>query len=76
MTTARISNIALDADEDPREVTVVLSINVAAWLARHVGKLNPSTEESSALYDCLVGSLFNRFYEDGVNDWTPKGATR
>lgn len=76
MTTARIANIALDADEDPAEVTVVLSVDVAAWLARHVGKLVPSTDESSALYECLTGGLFNRFYENGVYDWKPKGATR
>jgi hypothetical protein len=76
LTTARISNIALDADEDPAEVTVVLSVDVAAWLVRHLGKLNPSTPESSALYRCLGDGLFNRFYDADVDDWEPKGATR
>lgn len=67
-----IENVALREGE-PVELTLTLSVEQAALIARWVGQFSPSTagtnhSHTSGLWDCLVGEFFNRFYEDGIDE--------
>lgn len=73
----RINRIDLDDEGQPESVTATLSADEALFLAVVTGKHSSNTAEelmigggrlSSSVYGCLAGSLFNRFYEDGVDD--------
>lgn len=50
--------------------TVHLTIPDAATLARTYGKLNghTGTEQTSDIYFCLTGTLFNVYWENGIED--------
>lgn len=68
----KLTNLAFDATQNPAEITLVMDVRTAAWLAKHVGMLPPaSTVPAGAspacieMYECLAGSVFNRYYEDG-----------
>ena len=72
----KVKRIDLDDDEVPASVTVELTHDEAVYLAVLTGKQNAvSAEEvlrggavhNGAVYECLSGGLFNRFYEDGVD---------
>ena len=70
----RITNLTFDADQDPSEVTISMSVAEAAHIVRHLGKLAPATtvppesnETLSALYDCLTANVFNACWDDGVD---------
>ena len=58
-------NIAFNEDENIDKITVSMTLKEAAWIARIAGKCNDNTKEGD-IYHCLVGTVFNRFYEDGV----------
>ncbi|MEU8158064.1 hypothetical protein AB0B94_30795 [Micromonospora sp. NPDC048986] len=71
MTTPRITSIALDENEMPDAITVLLPVRHAATIVQKFGALSRATggtEETSDLYDCL-NSLFNTFWEGRVNDY-------
>lgn len=75
-----ISFAANEADDPyPERITVEMSKDEALLIAVMVGKLNgakvdelipgmSATETHSDIYDCLTGSVFNRYWEDGVKD--------
>jgi len=63
-----ITNIAL-TDGEPTEVNVTMSTAEAAAIAEWAGKLRPPTHITNQIWDCLTGQLFNRFYDDGLNDY-------
>ncbi|GGW76786.1 hypothetical protein [Streptomyces griseoloalbus] len=72
----KVKRIDLDEEEMPERVLVELSHDEAAYLALLIGKQNSTdmnevmpggTSQGGAIYDGLTGSLFNRFYEDGVD---------
>jgi hypothetical protein len=88
----RVVNIALDYNEQPRDVTVVanapvaerlntlgftftpdnpktMTVAAAAQVARHFGALTPSDDVTREIWDCLTGTVFNRFYEGGLYDY-------
>lgn len=72
----RIVNIAFDADEQPSEITLTLSIKDAALITKHAGMVSPAqvipADASPALsefYDCLIGRVFNNHWEDGVDGY-------
>ncbi|WP_454328115.1 hypothetical protein [Streptomyces glaucescens] len=71
-----MKRIDLDDEEMPESVTVELTHDEAVYLAVMLGKQNGAEAEQvmrgggklgGAIYDGLTGSLFNRFYEDGVD---------
>lgn len=62
----KIKNIKLDEDGNPETITVDMSLLESAWIARIAGECKDMDIEGN-IYSCLVGSFFNRFYEDGVN---------
>lgn len=73
----RLKSIWFDDNQRPATVTVEMTVREAAWLARFNGRLSAAAvdeilpgfrEESSAIYSALVGGLFNRFWDDGVNE--------
>lgn len=72
----RVTNLSFDKNEQPSEVTIVMSVDEAAHLAKHCGKLAPATVQppdsyfaTSGLYRCLTGMVFNAYWEDGVDDY-------
>jgi len=73
----KVKRIDLDDEEMPESVTLELTHDEAVFLAVCLGRLNGEQEEEilkggsvlgSALYHGLAGGVFNRFYEDGVED--------
>jgi hypothetical protein len=74
----RIRNIALDDDGDPSKVLFEMSIIEAVYLTKLIGDQNGLDAErtlpghgqavNSEIYGSLTGELFNRFYDDGVDD--------
>lgn len=62
----KIKAITLDRDELPETITVEMTRAEAILIVRHVGSLRPSTATSDEMYEALAGSLFNRFWDDGV----------
>lgn len=73
----KLRRIELDDNELPSCATFDVTADEALYLALLLGKMSSvQTEElltgggelADDLYECLTGSLFNRFYEDGVND--------
>ena len=72
----KVKRIDLDGEEMPERVLVELSHDEATYLALLLGKQNANdmngvmpdgSLQGGAIYDGLTGSLFNRFYEDGVD---------
>lgn len=72
----KVKRIDLNDDEMPELVVVELTHDEAAYLALLIGKQNSNdmnevmpggAVHGGAVYDGLTGSLFNRFYEDGVD---------
>lgn len=60
----------------PTMVTVEMTIDEAAVIAKVFGEFSLKTfeekfprmdNEHSEIYDCLVGEVFNRFWDDGVD---------
>lgn len=59
-------------------VTVTMTAEEAAFIAKVVGKMNDPmaqaafglpTQAHSEVYDLLAGEVFNRLYDDGVDEW-------
>jgi len=71
----KVKRIDLDDEEMPERVTVELTHDEAAYIATMVGKHSFNSAEqvmpgggylNSAISDALNGTVFNRFYEDGL----------
>lgn len=63
----QIRNISLDEDQMPDTITVNMGISEAIQIAQWAGKTPSPTAEMSWIYSALCGSVFNRFWDDGVN---------
>lgn len=75
---AQVKSIELDDDENIEFVTVRMSAEEAALIAIFTGKQNvPSVEAimrgggpaNSHLYEAFTVSVFNRWYDGGVQEW-------
>lgn len=73
----KLRSITVGVDELPSAVTVTMTAEEALFVAHFIGGTNNIFREEqmrgggqigSDIYDCLTGSVFNRFYEDGVTD--------
>lgn len=73
----KVKRIDLDDEEMPERILVELSHDEAVYLAVLLGRQSPNDREAilrgggalgGSVCDGLTGGLFNRFYEDGVND--------
>lgn len=74
----KIRAIALDDDELPATITVEMTVDEAGLLAAHLGNTRPKDRNDeiagfgavgSDIYEALAGSIFNRYYEDGVREY-------
>lgn len=63
---------------DVERVTVEMGVDEAAFLAKLIGGMTgPSSEQvmpggkaiGEQIYESLVGSIFNRFFDDGVDEY-------
>ena len=52
---------------DPSAITVTMTIEEAIWIAEIAGKQRGDSPHLG-IYDCLVGDLFNRYWDGGVDD--------
>jgi hypothetical protein len=72
----RITAITFDSNEMPATITATMSLAEAAALAQLTGRLNAdrareagvNQKHTSSVYDALVGSVMNRFFEDGTDE--------
>lgn len=73
----KLTNIHLDGDGKPDVVTVEMTRREAQFIAVVTGQMNPQQAEetlqgsgdaSLEIYSALAGSVFNRFWEDGVGE--------
>lgn len=63
----------------PKTVTVTMTIDEAGAIAEVFGGFSPvkfsqqfpnfDSDISGEIYDCLIGDVFNRFWDAGVNGW-------
>ena len=65
--------------EDGRPTTLMVSMSIeeAAAIGKVFGQMSPAgfeerfpnlpNETGSEIYDCLIGEVFNRFWDDGVD---------
>ena len=53
---------------DPYEISVTLTITEALWIAKLAGQCRSCGGESQELYSCLSGDVFNRYFDDGVDE--------
>lgn len=64
-----INNIKFRQDDEigaiPETVSVTMSIEEAAWIAKLAGKTRGGGVCSS-IYSALVGDVFDRYWEEGV----------
>lgn len=83
----RVRNVILDEDEMPERVQVEMTIDEVAFMARLVGSQSPRGvldalgddvrwwHACTEIYGCLTGSVFNRFWDGGVDDVIPTWKT-
>ena len=73
----KVKRIDLDDEEMPEKVLVELTHDEAVFLAVLLGRLRGNQEEAilkggsvlgSEVYEGLAGGIFNRFYDNGVED--------
>jgi hypothetical protein len=75
----RIKSIKNNKKGNPKEITVVMSVDEAGVIAKTLGKVTPDSFEeafpnhdsdiSSEIYYCLVGEFFNKTWDGGVDQW-------
>lgn len=61
----------VDGGEDgatPATVTVEMTIEEAAWIAKTSGQQRGSSPHSP-IYHCLIGDVFNRYWHDGIDGY-------
>lgn len=75
---AQLKSVEFDGNEELAFVTVRMSAEEAALIAIFTGKNTLSSAEevmaggspaSTALYQTLVGNVFNKLYSGGVEEW-------
>lgn len=72
--------IKLNKRGHPKTVTVEMTIDEAGAIAKTFGGMSPiafcekfpnlaDSDVLEEVYGCLVGEVFNRYWDDGVNGW-------
>ena len=83
----KVRSIDMGNDEMPESATVTMTLDEAALLYAFVGRVAPKAVTDAAgdvrwgnaLYDvaeCLTGSFFNRFWDDGAEAVAPSIGAR
>ena len=55
-----------EGEAQPETITVQMTVQEALWIARVSGQQRGSSPHNG-IYDCLVGDIFDRFWEEGVD---------
>lgn len=51
----------------PEKISVSMDVEEALWIAKVSGEQRGDSPHHG-MYACLVGDVFNRYWEDGVNE--------
>lgn len=51
---------------NPHEISVTMTVEEALWIATLAGKTR-GTSPHEGIYRCLVGDVFNCYWEDGLS---------
>lgn len=62
----KVNSIDLDGDDLPKSVTVTMSVEEAALIAKIMGRMRYSSSLTSSIYNGL-GVVFNQFYDSGYD---------
>lgn len=63
----RVKKIKLGGEDDvPVEITVTMTIDEAIYIADLAGKQQPTTNESHTIWEGLSSSIFNTFWDEGL----------
>ena len=57
----------VDDEQYPARISVEMTIEEATWIAAIAGKCSGDSPHHG-IYDCLVGDVFNRYWDDGVDE--------
>lgn len=79
----KLRAVHMGDDEMPATLAVEMTVDEAALVYAFVGRIAPKAVTDAAgdvrwgnaLYDvasCLTGSFFNRFWDDGANEVSPR----
>jgi hypothetical protein len=66
----KLENIRFSDGEngaEPEKITVTMTLPEAIWMAKIAGKQRDESPHSG-IYDCLIGDVFNRYWDDGVDE--------
>lgn len=55
-----------DDEYYPETITVTMTLKEAIFIAKKAGAEPPAA--TGTICDCLVGDVFNRYWDDGVDD--------
>ena len=65
----KIKNIKFSKKVNLKNITVIMSIEEAAWFAKVIGNITSvNSKIHNEMYRCLVSELFNKHYYDGVDE--------
>lgn len=73
-----VNKLKLSKDGLPKKATVELSIEEIAYITKILGKMNDIQANevmkngdviSSEIYSGFTGDIFNRYWDDGINDF-------
>lgn len=68
----KVTSINLDDDEVPTEISVTMTLDevvvIAQWTGGLSGTTSPAPLVTAGIYDTLIGTVVNRFWEGGMND--------
>lgn len=73
----KLLGLSFDDDANPDLITVAMTRDEAILIAQVLGHMKGTVQEAvfvggdevgSDIYGCLVGDVFNRYWEDGVTD--------
>ena len=52
----------------PERITAVMTVEEAMFMAQVVGKTRGGHPAPHGIYQALIGDVFNRYWEDGVDE--------
>lgn len=58
----------LSEEQFPSTVTVEMGVREAALIAKLFGRMRHAESQGATAYECLVGDVFDRYWDDGVDE--------
>ncbi|MEE9327339.1 MAG: hypothetical protein V3U71_08570 [Cocleimonas sp.] len=50
----------------PNKITAELTLEEAIWIGKKAGE--QTGQSIGTIYECLIGDVFNTYWEDGIDD--------